>query len=244
MEQQHFAVVFLVGRPAAGKSLVRSALSSVPLRERRGRFHLGEIASLDELSDLLDARQTDELLAERGKPRLFTDRDGLLLDPALWDLFALKSNARALALLARDPALFDQTTLLISLARGGLTGYGHALTLFADELRQRAVVLGLRVSREEAQRRNRARAAGLDGPTPPALPEALLQYDFAIDQLATLPAATRELPLEDGSTLPCALLDVEQEETDLHPERLRHSLSQACRDLWERRPEIATEVEG
>ena len=76
--KDHFDILLLLARPAAGKSEVIHYLKSLPPEERLKRFHLGELVELDDFPMLWTWFEEDDLLERMGHPRLHTDREWLL----------------------------------------------------------------------------------------------------------------------------------------------------------------------
>jgi hypothetical protein len=76
MSNQIFSTLILVARPAAGKSEMIHFLKQTPLAQRQKRFHVGELDELDDFPMLWSWFEEDGLLADMGKPRLYTDAQG------------------------------------------------------------------------------------------------------------------------------------------------------------------------
>ena len=237
MSEQAFPVLLLLGRPAAGKSAVIELLRSCPAEERLRRFHVAAVEVLEERRYLLDSLESDEIMSRHGKPRLFTDGSGLLLDDFLWDYFIEKMNCELHRRLAADPELLSRGTVLVELCRGGHGAYGHALTVLDPALTGRAPVLYLDIPFEGSSRRwrQRLRQEQVSGgtPAPPAELSCLFRFD-GWEQLSANDPSHLACPAADR--IPYTVLRVEpEEEGELLPLDVR--LEEACRRLWELREE-------
>ena len=82
-----FDVLLLLARPAAGKSEVIDYLKKTPLAERQERFHVGELAEVDDFPMLWTWFEEDALLARMGGalPRVNREIRG-------WYLFGLAAG--------------------------------------------------------------------------------------------------------------------------------------------------------
>src|SRR5512138_716903 len=85
-ETNHFDIVLLIARPAAGKSEIIDYLKRLPPEARAERFHVGSFAEIDDFPMLWAWFEEDALLEKMGHPRLHTDKDGYFLETYLWDL--------------------------------------------------------------------------------------------------------------------------------------------------------------
>jgi len=81
-----FDTLILIGRPASGKREIIDYLSYLEAKERRRRFHLGELFVIDDFPMLWTWFEEDKLLSQMGKPRLHTDEQGYFKHDYLWDL--------------------------------------------------------------------------------------------------------------------------------------------------------------
>ena len=73
MNRETFDILFLVARPAAGKSEIIDYLKMTEKQERMSRFHIGEFVELDDFPMLWVWFEEDRILTELGHPRLHTD---------------------------------------------------------------------------------------------------------------------------------------------------------------------------
>ena len=86
MAQDTFAILFLIARPAAGKSEIIDYLKRTDEPTRRARFHVGPFVELDDFPLLWAWFEEDRLLARMGHPRLHTDADEYFRRRYLWDV--------------------------------------------------------------------------------------------------------------------------------------------------------------
>ena len=85
-KKQHFDILLLIARPAAGKSEIISYLKEMDPVERLERFHVSEFEEIDDFPMLWTWFEEDRLLTQMGYPRMYTDDKGIFLGHHLWDL--------------------------------------------------------------------------------------------------------------------------------------------------------------
>jgi len=179
-DQPIFKILTLLARPAAGKSEVMDYLKRTPLEERIRRFHVGEIAELDDFPMLWTWFEEDALLERMGKPRLHTDEEGYFLHQYQWDLL-IERICLDYQKLLRDKTDFSQThTVLIEFSRGSEHGgYRSAFEHISTEVAESMAVLYLDVSWEESLRKNRKRFN-------PNKPDSILEHGLENAKLERL----------------------------------------------------------
>ncbi len=181
MAEETFDVLFLVARPAAGKSEIIDYLKRTPEAERRTRFHIGPFIELDDFPLLWSGLEEDGLLAQMGCPRLHTDPDGYFLFPQLWNLLIARLGL-AYDRLLRDRPDFHATgsTVIVEFARGAEHGgFRMACAHVPPVMLRRGAILYVDVSWEESLRKNRRRFN-------PERPESVLEHSLPDDKLARL----------------------------------------------------------
>jgi hypothetical protein len=86
MSRHTFDILFLIARPAAGKSEIIDYLKRTNKAMRRARFHIGPFVELDDFPMLWTWFEEDRILARMGHPRLHTDIEEYFAHRYLWDL--------------------------------------------------------------------------------------------------------------------------------------------------------------
>jgi hypothetical protein len=81
-----FPLLILNARPGAGKSEVIEYLKSVPLEERKHRFHINQMKVFDDFPILWSWFEEDDLLEKMGYPRLHSTHDRYFTGQHLWNL--------------------------------------------------------------------------------------------------------------------------------------------------------------
>lgn len=155
-----FEHLFVLGRPAGGKSEFIDFMKKLPDAERAARYGIGRFEEVDDFPWLWRACEEDDAREGRGEPRLVSERtpEGYnITRPAfrssLVDQFNETIGARYLA----NPRFYDEGTLLIEFARGVGDGFADSLGRFRRDILERAAILYIKVSFEESYRRNSSR---------------------------------------------------------------------------------------
>ncbi len=99
----HFPVLIITGRPAAGKSELIDFLKKCDPAERLRRFHIGEFEELDDFVYVWETFETDDILTRHGKPRIWTDEKYWFKEHFIWNLYIERINLEYRKKLARDP---------------------------------------------------------------------------------------------------------------------------------------------
>jgi len=229
-----FPRLLLTGRPASGKSEILEYLRRTPEAERRRRFHIGELAVLDDFPLLWAWFEEDHLLAEMGRERLHTDAEGYFLGQHLWDLLVRRLCLEYDKLRRGDAGLGRRTTVLLEFARGREHGgYARAFAHLSDAVLEQLAVVYVRVSFAESLRKNRRRF----NPERPhsilehALPDEKLARLYGEDDWAELAADPRHLDIR-GRRVPYAVFENEDDLTTPGGEPLGRRLEQVLGRLW------------
>lgn len=155
-----FEHLFVLGRPAGGKSELIDFMKTLPTEERARRFGIGRFEEIDDFPWLWDRCLDDDAREQRGEPRLVSERtpEGYNITrpkfrASLVDHFNETIAARYLA----TPGFYDDGTLLIEFARGVGDGFRDSLDRFRPDILERGAILYIKVSFEESYRRNSAR---------------------------------------------------------------------------------------
>ena len=178
--------LFLLGRPAAGKSELIQFLTALPADERAEGYHLGHLRVADDFPILWRLFLDDDLWEEMGRGRLHSRRAGenyAVADDQVWPFLILRLQEE----LTRNPARPGET-VVVEFARGGPTAYRDALVRWSPELLRQAAILYLDVPFAESWRRNiarydRARRAGI---LTHSVPREEMERTYAVDDWASL----------------------------------------------------------
>ncbi len=234
-EKPIFKILTLLARPAAGKSEVMDYLKRTPVEERIRRFHVGEIAELDDFPMLWTWFEEDALLERMGHDRMHTDKEGYFLHHYQWDLL-IERICLDYQKLLRDRADFHQThTVLIEFSRGSEHGgYRSAFEHISKEVAQRMAVLYLDVSWEESLRKNRKRFN-------PDKPDSILEHgleDAKLERLykevdwQEISAGDKTRLTVNGVKVPYVVFDNHDDVTSPRGEELGLRLETCLKQLW------------
>ena len=206
-------------------------LKKLEANERRQRFHIGEIAEVDDFPYIWEKFEEDDIFTKYGRPRLYSDEKYWFKDPWFWDFFLEKMNI-AYSKLLRDPTV-PQKTILVEFARGGENALAHAFSTLSPEILKRSGILYIDVSYEESVRKNRRRfkPAEADSILFHSLPDDKMEFYYKVNDWHKLaPDKEGELLLQN-IRVPYAVLPNEPEVTDT-PEHLATPLEDALERLW------------
>lgn len=231
-----FDILFLIARPAAGKSEIIDYLKGTDEPLRRARFHIGPFVELDDFPMLWAWFEEDRVLARLGWPRLHTDADEYFLYPYLWDVL-IERLGLAYARLMRDRPDFHARggTVIVEFARGAEHGgFRRAFQHVPRAMLARGAILYINVSWEESLRKNRARAD-------PLRPDSILQHSLSDEKLERLyresdwpefSQADPERILIQGLAVPYVVLENEDDVTTARGAALGQRLEDALARLW------------
>jgi hypothetical protein len=231
----HFPVVIVTGRPAAGKSELIDYLKNCPEEERRRRFHIASFEELDDFVYVWETFEIDDILSRHGRKRLWTDEHYYFRDPFIWKLYIERMNLEYKKKLARNPHYHDTMTTLIEFARGGEDGIQEALRTLDAEILRRAVLLYIRVSYEESVRKNqrRARKGMEDSILYHSLPQEKMEFYYRKNDWEVLEARDPSVIEVKGVKLPYGVFENEPEKT-LDPLLIGRELERVTLSLWAR----------
>ncbi len=232
----HFDTLLLLARPAAGKSEIIHYLKSIPLAERLGRFHVGQIYQIDDFPMIWAWFEEDDILSRLGHPRLHSDEQGFFLDNTYWDVL-IERIGLEYAKLRRDLDPSGQATMLVEFARGREHGgFQRAFAHLSPELLSRAAILYINVSYAESLRKNRQRSN-------PERPDSLLQHSLEDEKMERLykdsdwEQLTGGLPLGwleiQGQRVPYVVFENEDDLTTPGGEPLALRLQETLGILWQ-----------
>jgi len=215
MNEPHFPILIITGRPAAGKSELIDFLRKTPPAERLRRFHIGEFEELDDFLYVWETFEVDDILSRHGRPRLWTDEKYWFRDEFIWNLYIERINLEYRKKIARDPRHHEKYTTLVEFARGGEHGIEQALGVLHDDILSRARILYIRVSYEESVRKNqrRARKGQEDSILYHSLPDEKMEYYYAINDWDALASRDPRVIRVRGFSVPYAVFENEPEKT-------------------------------
>ncbi|MCX6538970.1 MAG: hypothetical protein NT151_08560 [Acidobacteria bacterium] len=155
-----FEHLFVLGRPAGGKSEFIDFMKKLPADERARGFGIGRFEEVDDFPWLWEACVEDDAREGRGEARLVSERtrEGYNITKPKFRGSLVDHFNRAIA--AKDlakPAFYADGTLLIEFARGIDDGFRESLDRFRPDILQRGAILYIKVSFEESFRRNSSR---------------------------------------------------------------------------------------
>ena len=233
-----FDILFLVARPAAGKSEIIDYLKRTDAAERVRRFHIGAFAEIDDFPMLWPWFEEDAILERMGKPRLHTDADGYFLHEYLWHLLIERMALEVTKLRRDQPADAARPTAIIEFARGSEHGgFREAFAHFPAEMLRRGAILYIDVSWEESLRKNRKRAN-------PKRPDSILEHSVPDEKLTRLYKESdwaefsadhpRVIPI-NGVNVPYAVFANHDDVTTGRGDALGQRLEETLGKLWESR---------
>jgi hypothetical protein len=155
-----FENLFILGRPASGKSEFLDFMSKLSDRDRAKLFHIGKMNVVDDFVWLWEKFLEDDLWERVKGKRLHSKHagNGYTLDSGdLFDFLMERINAEVCKKYLPDDAFYSDHTLLIEFARGGERPYTSALKRLSPEIYKRSAILYVEVSGEESIRRNDVR---------------------------------------------------------------------------------------
>jgi hypothetical protein len=177
--QNIFNVLFLLARPAAGKSEIIHFLQNMDEEKRKSLLHIGKLHVIDDFPMLWSWFEEDDLLENMGYPRLHTDGSGYFLHQYLWDLL-IKRMELEYSKFLRDIDDKDNSTVIFEFSRGKEHGgYKSAFSNISDLVLERSAILYVNVSWEESLRKNRKRFN-------PERPDSILEHSLPDEKLARL----------------------------------------------------------
>lgn len=181
MSQDTFDVLFLIARPAAGKSEIIDYLKRMSDDVRRATYRVGPFHELDDFPMLWEWFEEDDILERMGLPRLHTDADGYFRFPELWHVL-IERLGLAYGKLLRDRPHFHTSggTVIVEFARGAEHGgFRAAFDHFPEAMLRRGAILYIDVPWEESLRKNRARFN-------PGRPDSILEHGLQDSTLERL----------------------------------------------------------
>ena len=232
-----FDVVFLIGRPAAGKSEIIDFLIKTTESERKKRFHIGDFREIDDFPMLWTWFEEDAILESMGKPRLHTSSDGYFLYEYLWHVLIRRLEVELIKLEHSGSVFGKDATAVVEFSRGvGHGGYLKAFSHFSKDLLSRGAIVYIDVSFEESLRKNRRRYD-------PDAPHSILGHSLPDEKLRKLYGEVDWEELRNGQSeyvtikdvrIPFVVFENEDDVTTGNTELLPGRLEDTLGRLWNR----------
>jgi len=230
-----FDIIFLVARPAAGKSEIIDYLKQTARDDRRRRFHIDMFDEIDDFPMLWNWFEEDAILERMGHPRLHSDAEGYFLYEHLWHLL-IERMAQVYTKLLRDrPDYHERRTVIIEFARGAEHGgFRKAFAHFPAEMLRKGAILYIDVSWEESLRKNRQRAnpERPDSILEHSLPDAKMERLYKENDWAEFSAEDAKRITINGVDVPYAVFDNNDDVTTGRGDALGQRLEETLARLW------------
>ncbi len=158
--ERTFDHLFVLGRPASGKSEFLDFMSKLSDGERAERFHVGRMTVQDDFVWLWEKFEEDDLWERVKGKRLHSKRagNGYVLDSGdLFDFLMEKFSFEIARKYLSNADFYNDGTLLIEFSRGGEKPYASSLARLDPKIYERAAILYIEVTGQESLRRNEAR---------------------------------------------------------------------------------------
>lgn len=234
MSSQHFPILIITGRPAAGKSEVIDFLKKCDPIVRLEKFHIANFEELDDFVYVWETFELDDLMTQMGKERVWSDEKYWFKDQYIWDLYMKRIELDYRKKIMKDPAYHTKMTSLVEFARGGEKGIYNALTFLSDEMLSKASLLYIKVPYEESVRKNRKRARpGLeDSILHHSLPDEKMEFYYKVNDWEAIEKKDPQFIDVRGINVPYAVFENMPEKT--HDVALIDvELERATKKLWE-----------
>jgi thymidylate kinase len=213
-----FDLLFLLGRPASGKSEFIDFMENCPLERRAKHYHIAPFSVIDDFPTLWEKFEEDDLWERLGRGRLYSkraDENYAVVDQGIWPFLTGRIDQQITRILAR-PGTLSQRSLFVEFSRGGESGYQNALDGFSKKVLSRTAILYVNVSVEESWRRNLARydENERDGILTHSVPREEMKMTYGNDdwpKIALSPQGTLNI---QGIEVPYVTMGNEPESTD------------------------------
>jgi hypothetical protein len=230
----HFPILIITGRPAAGKSEVIDFLKKCDPLVRLEKYHIANFEELDDFVYVWETFELDDLMTEMGQGRVWSDERYWFKGAYIWDLYMKRLALDYKKKILKDPAYHDKKTTLVEFARGGDDAIHHALSFLSDEMLSKASLMYIRVTYEESVRKNhrRARIGEEDSILYHSLPDEKMEAYYKTNDWEKLESKDPRFIEVNGHRLPYAVFENMPEKT-LDPTMIGEELGRATARLWE-----------
>jgi len=232
-----FDVIFLIARPAAGKSEIIDHLKHTNVTERQQRFHIGPFDELDDFPMIWAWFEEDDILARMGKPRLHSQAENYFLHQYFWHVLIERLDLNYHKLLRDYPDYHATRTSIIEFARGSEHGgFSAAFPHFSADTLRHGAILYIDVSWEESLRKNRRRfnPQRPDSILEHALPDEKLERMYKESDWEQFRGDDPEIITIQGIPVPYAVFENEDDVTTRRGPALNRRLEETLGLLWQR----------
>ncbi len=237
MKSATFDILFLIARPAAGKSEIIHYLKSLNDASRQARYHIGVFDEFDDFPMLWTWFEEDAILERMGKRRLHSDEQCYFKYDYLWHVL-IERLALDYGKLIRDQPEYHSTgTAIVECARGSEHGgFASAFEHFPADMLRRGAILYISVSWEESLRKNRRRFNPIrpDSILEHALPDEKLERLYKESDWPTFSAGAPDTIIINDVKVPYAIFENEDDVTTNQPDQLAARLKTTLDLLWQR----------
>jgi predicted kinase len=229
----HFPILIITGRPAAGKSEVIDFLKKCDPIVRLEKFHIANFEELDDFVYVWETFELDDLMTRFGKPRVWSDEKYWFKDPYIWDLYMDRMALDYKKKILKDPMYHEKITTLVEFARGGDDAIHHALTFLSDEMLCKAFLMYIKVPYEESVRKNRRRARPRqeDSILYHSLPDEKMEFYYKTNDWEKLEAKDPNFVDVKGYKIPYAVFENMPEKTH-NPKLIGEELERVTTKIW------------
>jgi hypothetical protein len=229
----HFPILILTGRPAAGKSEIIDFLKKCDPIVRLEKYHIANFEELDDFLYVWETFELDDLMTQMGKERIWTDEKYWFKEPYIWDLYINRLALEYKKKIVKDPAYHDRMTSLVEFARGGDDAVHRAVSFLSDEMLGKASLMYIRVTYEESVRKNRRRArkGEEDSILYHSLPDEKMGFYYKTNDWDKLEANNPNYIEVRAHKIPYAVFENMPEKT-LDPMLIGEELERATTKLW------------
>jgi len=232
--EKKFDIILFLGRPAAGKSEIIDFLKSLPLKERRKKYHIAQIYEIDDFKFIWARGEKDDRREKRGLERVDTNRikvgGYIVKNKEIYK--SLISDINREFKKRFDEKFFRNNTLFIEFSRGGKDGYKKSLELLDKQILKRAVIYYVKVSYKESLRKNQRRYD-------PSKPDSILFHTVPLKVMKKYKIDDWENLTKDENFIeinkikvPYAVFQNEPEKTN-SPTKIKEELGRGIEKLFE-----------
>ena len=232
----HFPILIITGRPAAGKSEVIDFLKKCDPIVRLEKYRVANFEELDDFLYVWETFELDDLMAQMGKSRIWSDEKYWFKDPYIWDLYMKRLGLDYRKKIVREPDYHARMTTLVEFARGGENAITNALSFLPDEMLGKASLMYIRVPYEESVRKNRRRArkGEEDSILYHSLPDEKMDFYYKTNDWDRIEAKDPNVIQIRGNKIPYAVFENMPEKTH-DPKLIGEELARVTAKLWNAR---------